>query len=86
MANWNGWQARETTEGEMHGDETNPLLLGLVWGFPLSIPFGLVVLDSVALGLAFAPLLSMVIGHLIADRRKRLAEEAETLPESETRH
>lgn len=86
MANWNGWQQRETTEGEMHGGEASPLLLGIAWGFPLSIPFGLVVLDSVALGLAFAPLLSMVIGHLIADRRKRLAEETETLPESETRH
>lgn len=86
MANWNGWQQREITEGEMHSGETSPLLLGIAWGFPLSIPFGLVVLDSVALGLAFAPLLSMVIGHLIADRRKRLAEEAETLPESETRH
>lgn len=86
MANWNGWQSRETAEGDMHDSETSPLLLGMVYGFPLSIPFGLIVLDSVALGVAFAPLLSMVIGHLIADRRKRLAEEAETPPESETRH
>lgn len=86
MANWNGWQQRETPEGEMHDRETSPLLLGIVYGFPLSIPFGLVVLDSVALGLAFAPLLSMVIGYLIVERRKRLTAEAETLPESETRH
>jgi hypothetical protein len=86
MANWNGWQQRETPEGEMHDRETSPLLLGIVYGFPLSIPFGLVVLDSVALGLAFAPLLSMVIGYMIVERRKRLTGEAETLPENETRH
>ncbi len=86
MANWNSWQQREIPEGEMHDRETSPLLLGIAYGFPLSIPLGLVILDSIALGLAFAPLLSMVIGHLIVERRKRLAAEAETLPESETRH
>jgi hypothetical protein len=86
MTNWNGWQSRETAEGDMHDRETSPLLLGIAWGFPLSIPAGLLFLDSVALGLAFAPLLSMIIGHLIAERRKRLADEAAILPESETRH
>lgn len=86
MANWNGWQTRETTEGEMHEGETSPLLLGMAYGFPLSIPFGLIVLDSVALGVAFAPLLSMIIGYMIVERRRRLTAEAETEPEIETRH
>ena len=66
--------------------ERNPLLPGFAFGFALSIPFGLLLFDSVVLGVACAPLLSMIIGNLIAARRARLAAEAEAWRESETRH
>jgi hypothetical protein len=49
------------------------MLVGMPYGFPLSLPFGLLLFDNIAIGIAFAPLLSLAIGWWILEQRKESA-------------